>query len=219
MFTSSKIPNHLESVKFSGTEEKPVLQAAFYVTPVSYSLLYEVDDRIATHLFRREGKDHLPVAELAKTMLNLGDLGLHNLEIFPHDQAGGDDAGQLIAAGRITEVYCDKLFTDQPDWSLIWKVALPLDSHSLELARKYFKKTCFITLVKTQAELFEDDAHELTVSPDGDVESTLLIACGVCGTRAKYLGTDDSAWCGEHVRAAAGVHVRGIKYTGEAAVA
>jgi hypothetical protein len=157
VYKSDKIQNHLQSVKFGGDAEKATIQAAFYITPLPFDLLYEIDDRIAKQLFRREGGDHIPVAELGKTILNLGELGVHNIEIYPHDAEGADGAGQMIPGCTIGEVSTDKLFADNPNWSLIWKVTMPLDSNSLDLCRRFFKKDCFITLVKAQEELFDEE--------------------------------------------------------------
>lgn len=156
MYTSQKVQNHLQSVKLAGDAEKATIQVAFYITPLEYELLYEIDDRIAKNLFRKEGSDRFPVAELGKTILNLGELGTHNLEIFPHNAEGADGAGQMIPGCTIGEVFTDKLFSDNPNWSLIWKVTMPLDSNSLALCHKYYKKDCFITLVKAQGELLEE---------------------------------------------------------------
>jgi len=212
MYSSHKVENYLQSCKFSGEADKATLQCSFYITPVSYDLLYEVDERVAKQLFRREGTNHLPVSELGKTVLNLGELGIHNLELYPHSDEGADGAGQMVPGCRITEVFCDKLFADKPDWSLIWKVVLPLDAHSLDLVRKYYKKTAFITLVEAQQELFDTDDKKPIILSDAEVESGKEIFCGVCDAKAEYLGMDQSAWCGPHVNGAVGIQVRKIRY-------
>ena len=217
MFSSEKVKNYLQSVKLSGESDKATIQASFYITPLNYDILYEVDDRVARQLFHREGNGHTPVAELGKTVLNLGELGIHNLEIFPHSADGADGAGQMIAACRITEVCCDKLFSDKNDWSLIWKAILPLDSHSLGLMHKYFKKNCYITLVRAQEELFETDDSKPIILDDATVESVKVLLCESCKKTAVYLDANQSSWCADHVGAAVGVQVRKIKYASGAA--
>lgn len=218
MFSSEKVGNYLQSVKFAGKADAPKIRTDFYITPADYDLFYEVSDRIAKQIFRKEGGKYLPAQELGKTILNLGDQGLFNVEIFPHNAEGADGAGQMIPACTILEVWADHLFSDKPDWSLMWRVEMPLDSHSLTLVHKYFQKECFITLVKTQDELpFQADDKKPIVLSDAEVESGQIICCQVCTDRATYLGLDQSAWCDQHVSAAVGVQVRKIKYTGEAA--
>lgn len=216
MYKSEKVANHIESCKFTGTADKPLIQATFYVTPLKYDLLYEIDDRIAKTLFRKEGKDHVPVAELGKSVLNLGTIPAHNLEIFPHDQKGADDAGQMIPYATIGEVYCDKLFTDDPNWSLIWKASFGSDKHSIELLRTYFKKTCFITLVEAQQELIETKpkakSNGVTIIDDATVESPRDILCAVCNKLATYLAEDQSGFCDGDVSAAVGANVRRLVY-------
>lgn len=215
MYTSEKISNHLESVKFTGKGEGAGIECTFYVTPLSFDLCYEVDDVIAKHIFHRTA-DHSPVQELGRTNLNLGNLPIYNLEIFPHNVEGADGAGRMIAGCKVGAVYVDKLFADKPDWSLVWKVIVPLDKNSIELVMMYFKKTSFITLVKAQDTLVEesDGKPKPVVIDDATVECQQLMTCEVNNEeRALYLGSDGKAWCGEHVHAAMpDVKVRKIKY-------
>ena len=217
MFTSSKVKAFLQSAKFAGEEDKSVLDCAFYITPLSYDLLYEVSDRIAKQLFRREGSNHVPVSELGLTVLNVGELGSHNFEFYPHDQEAADGAGQMIPSCKIGKVTVDKLFTDDPNWSLIFKATLPLDSNSLALCHKYYKKTVYLTLERAQEALFETDDKKPIILSDADVESHKEILCAVCNSRATYLATDQAGYCDEHVKAAVGVQVRRIKYSEGAA--
>ena len=215
MFESEKLPHHVQSVKFSGDEETPSLIVAFYMTPVSHAIVYELSDRIAKQIFRREGKNEIPVAELGKTILNLGSIPAVNLEVFPHNQEGSDGSGQLIPGCKIGEVAVDKLFADSSDWSLIWKCTMPLDSNSLDLMRRYYRKTCFLTLVAVQDELFDagaDGKPKPIVLSDAEVECPVRMICQVCNETATYLGEDTSAWCDKDVRAAVGVKVRQIRY-------
>ncbi len=220
MFQSSKVKAFLQSCKFAGEEDKPALDVAFYITPLSYDLLYEVSDRIAKQLFRREGSNHVPVSELGLTVLNVGELGSHNFEFYPHDQKGADEAGQMIPSCKIGKVSVDKLFTDDPNWSLIFKVSLPLDSNSLALMHKYFKKNVFLTLEPVQDELFDaktDGKPKPVVLSDSEVECPKLMQCEACKTKATYLCDDTSAWCAEHVHAAPpNTKVRQVKYATEA---
>ena len=187
----------------------------FYITPVDFDLCYEISDRIAKQLFRKEGKEYFPSQELGKTILNVGELGSYNLEIFPNDTKAADDAGQMITGCKIVEIWVDHLFSDKPDWSLIWRAELPLDSHSLSLVHKYFQKQCFITMVKPQQELFETKEQAPVILSDATVEVGKPMLCIVCNAQALYLGEDQSAWCGEHVHMAVGVQVLKIIYTTE----
>ena len=153
MFETAKLLHYVQSVKFSGTDESPTLTVSFYITPVEHSIVYELSDRIAKHIFRREGKHEVPVSELGKTILKLGELPVMNLEIYPNPDEGADGNGQLIAGCRIGEVFVDKLFDDSNDWSLVWKCTMPLDSNSLDLMRRYYRKTLFLSLIAAQGEL------------------------------------------------------------------
>ena len=149
---------------------------------------------------------------IGKTMLNLGEIPAQNIEIFPHSEEGSDMAGQMIAGCKITEVFCDKLFADNPNWSLVWKAVLPLDSASLALCHKYYKKSCFITLVQSQEELFETDDKKPIILNDAEVECTKKMNCETCNENAVYLDANQQSWCGNHVGAAIGVQVRKIVY-------
>lgn len=218
LFQRKKVPTYIQSVKFSGDAEKSALQVAFYNTPLPYELLYEIDDRAARQLFRREGKDFTPVAELDDVTLKIGEPGVHNIEFYPHDAEGADGAGQMVAGCVIGKVECSKLFADKPDWSLIWHVTMPLDSHSCELLRKYYRQTAFLTLDLAQTDLgFQSDDKKVIVLDDATVESGKEIICQVCNQRATYLGMDQSGWCDNDVKAAVGIQVRKIKYVGDAA--
>ena len=171
MFKSKQVEHFLQSFKATGDADKPSVQVSMYVTPLNYDLLYEVDDRVAKQLFRKEGGNHVPVAEIDDVTLKLGEIGTFNLELYPHNQEGADGAGQMIPSCRITKVEASKLFADQEDWSLIWHAILPMDSHSLELLRKYYKKTCFVSLEPVQEELFETDDTKPIILDDATVES------------------------------------------------
>lgn len=210
---------HIESVKMTGTKDKPALQIALYKTPLPYELLYEIDDRVGKQLFRREGKDnYVPVAELDDVTLKIGELPAFNLAVYPHDADGADGAGQLITGVRVTKIEATKLFADKPDWTLICHAVLPMDSHTLELMRAYYKKTCFVSFEASQTELeLETDDKKPIILDDATVESGQVIQCQVCEERATFLGMDQSAFCDAHVRSAIGVQVRRIHYVGDAA--
>lgn len=211
MFTSEKQATHLQSFKSSGDADQPSLDLKLYITPLTYELAYEISDRIAKQLYRREGTNHVPVHELDDPTLILGELPPYNLELFPHAEADG--AGQMIAGCRIGKVQASKLFPDNPDWSLVFTVTAPMDSNSIALAHKYYRKTLFLTLVESQKELFETDDKKPIILDDATVESGKDILCVVCNARASYLAADQAGYCDEHVSAAVGVQVRRVKYT------
>ena len=220
MFKSTKIQHFVQSCKFAGDADKSTLQVAFYVTPLNFDLLYEVDDRVAKQLFRKEGGAYVPVAELDDATLKLGDIGAFNLELYPHAEEGSDGAGQMIPNCRITKVEASKLFTDKEDWSLIWHATIPMDSHSLELIRKYYKRTVFVTLEKIEEALFETDDKKPIILSDAEIkiDKDHPVWCSVCPGEitATYLASDQAGYCDPHVHAAVGVQVRKIVY-GDAA--
>lgn len=212
MFTSPKVEMFLQSCKFAGEEEKSSIEVSFYITPLTYDLLYEISDRIAKQLFRKAGSVYEPTQELGLTVLNIGEKPAYNLEFFPHNSEGSDGSGQMIPSCRIGKVSADKLFTDDPDWSLIFKAILPLDSHSLTLCHRYYKKKVFITFVEAEGTLFETDDTKPIILDDATVESGKDIICSVCNARAGYLAADQAGYCNDHVGSAVGIQVRRIKY-------
>lgn len=218
LFTSKKVEMFLQSCKFMGEEDKSNLDCSFYVTPLTYDLCYEVSDRIAKQLFRKAGSVYEPTQELGLTVLNIGETPAYNFELFPHGSEGSDGSGQMIPSCRIGKVSADKLFTDDPNWSLIFKAILPLSSHSLTLCHRYYKKKVFITFVEAEGTLFKtDDAKNLIFLDDATVESAKPLLCESCQKTAAYLDTNQASWCSDHVGAAVGTQVRKIKYSSGAA--
>ena len=213
MFTSEKIPCHLRSVKFKGDEEKGALECNFYITPLTYDLAYELSDRIAKQLFHKQGSVYAPIQEFGLTVLNLGEIDMQNMELYPHDDNGADGSGRMIPACTIGKVSVDKLDEESPDWSLIFQVSMPLDSNSLELCNRYYRKTVLITMEPAQEGLFDAAPKKPIILDDAEVEFFNEIFCTMCNKRAHYLGVDQSAWCALHVKAAVGIQVRKITYS------
>lgn len=161
MFKSTKIPCYVKSCKMGGDADSPTLHAKFCITPARYSLIAELSERIADQLFSKEGAEEMPVQELGLTVLNLGGQGVLNAEIYPHAEASSDGAGQMIAGVKIGKISVDKVIPEDPNWSLIFEVIMPLDSVSLELMRKYYNRTLHLTLLSSQEKLFNDDVPQL----------------------------------------------------------
>ena len=217
MFSSPKIECFVQSVKFSGKADEAELKVKFYITPLKALLAQELSESVCDQLFYKQGpSEFLPYQETTNIQINLGDIEMQNLELYPHAKEGADGAGQLIQNVTIGKIHAEKLFPDSPDWSLIFEAIMPKNSHSLQLMDKYYQHKVWITMQPVQQQLFDEPKSDQKVTKEGEVESGKIIYCAICNEKSAWLANDSSAYCNKHVKGAAGLTVRKIRYSKEA---
>jgi hypothetical protein len=196
MFRTPKVKSYLQSVKFQGKEDNPLLQLTFYITPIPYELATEVSPRMADRLFRKGIDDKwAPSQELGSTRFTLGTIPMQSMEWHPAGEGTMEfDAGVMTQGVSINAIGALRLFADSPDITLAIVCELPLDSLVVELARKYYRKNVFLTMADMQAELFVSTEN----MPPGDAK------CLECGEPASWIDTEKDFFCGDHVRKARG---------------
>ncbi len=197
MFRSPRVKSYLQSASFQGKEDGPLMRLTFYITPITFDLATEVSPRLADRLFRKGTDDKwAPASELGNSRFVLGSLPMQSFEWHPAGEGALDfDAGVLTQGISITGIFALHLFADSPDITLAITCEMPLDSHIVELARKYYRRSVWLTMADMQAELFPQ-AEPGIVNPNAK--------CLHCGEPARWIDSEKDFFCQKDVRKAKG---------------
>ncbi len=198
MFKTPKVKAYLQAASWQGKEDDPKQRMTFYITPISFELAEEVSPKLADRLFRKDpntGK-WMPARELGNGRFDLGTLPLQTMEWHP----AGDgvleyDAGVLVQGVTITAISALHLFADSDDTTLAIVCEVPLDAHIVDLARRYYRKSVWITMADMQAPLFNDANQGIDVAN---------AKCTECGKPSRWVDSEKDFWCVDHPRLARG---------------
>ncbi len=181
MFRSPKVEVFMQNAELAGDADDMSVRLTFYITPIRHLLAAEISPDMAKQLFHPDASgDMKPVLVMPNCKFDIGTIPLQQMELYPSDLAEMDDKGVILKPAQISNLAARKLFPDDPNYTLEFRVEVPKDQLSVEMMSKYFKKKLYISFDQLQKEL-----------PKGD--------CSWCDDNAIASGEDKFA-CQKHLK-------------------
>ncbi len=159
MFKTPKIAAYIQKASLEGKEDKQMVRFQIYITPILHALACEVSPAIADRLFKSDASGTpQPISEIDSVEFDIGTVNLQTMAMYPSDDPAMDEHGVLLMAVQISHICAEKLFPDDPKFSLIFRAELPKDDLSFAMMGKYFKRKVFLTFETMQLQLPTSDA-------------------------------------------------------------
>lgn len=191
MFTTNT-PCYLKEARFTDDRTDAVVKATFFITPVSYSIAKEIDEKIADAIFRTSGPEHLPRLEVSKQDF-VYQSEPHEMHYRLHEDLESNSG--MIPVVQVTSLRVFRLFTEDNGFTLAFDVMFPI--HDKELA--WF----FISRIRKQMILsFKILQEKLPLSSDKKIMCETCNAPAVSKTKngETYVCGDCSvAWVGDEL--------------------
>lgn len=190
MFTTENVEVYLKSAILDTDGEKRIAKVKFHKTPIDYDLAREISPQVAGRLFHGSNGETnpAPVLEMTKAefLLNIPKQSMS----FIRDP-GFSTKKSLVESAEIVSVSAQKLFADNPNFSLIFTVAFEITDKSIlqDLVELLHEKV-FITFRPMQGELFEGKP----------TDPVMLLLCRLCDApNPEFVTTDGRfAYCFKH---------------------
>lgn len=186
MFEQPKFPVFMQKASIEGRKEDKVIRFVFYVTPVSHVLATQLSPDVAKLLFVPDGAGMMnPNPVLENPDFNVGTIPLQRMYLHPSDDEKMDGHGVLLDRAKLSHFCAKRLFADDPNYTLEFRVEVPKDELSVDMMAKYYDEKCFLTFEAMQLEL-----------PEG---TSLALACTWCDDPAVASDKADFA-CQKHAK-------------------
>lgn len=199
MFETPKFSVFMQKASIEGRKEEKVIRFVFYVTPITHVLATQLSPDVAKLLFVPDGHGAMnPNPVLENPDFNVGSIPLQRMYLHPSDDEKMDGHGVLLDRAKLSHFSAKRLFADDPNYTLEFRVEVPKDELSVNMMSKFYDEKLFLT--------FEAMQNELPLSKG---------KCGHCDDPAVAQDSKDSFLCGKHVKKGKG----DIRYFGTAETA
>ena len=188
MFESENVSVFLQQLKFTFDDDEIVAHGTFYITPISHSLAYEVDPKLAEDLFRKRGIEYVPRAEVPAMNFDL-KLPAQSMTYAVHQDIPSGRG--LIPHVAIAKIRAFRLFAESNDYTLAFDCQFPCnDKEMVWQMLNRGKKPLLVTFRPLQADLDFPKPEPL---------------CEICSNPAVYrTKPGKSLACAEHIAAYVG---------------
>jgi hypothetical protein len=158
MFKTPKIAAYIQKASLEGKEDKQLVRFLIYITPITHTLACEVAPAIGDRIFKSDASGTpQPISEIDCVEFDIGTVDLQTMAMYPVADPAMDDHGVLLKAVQISHIRAEKLFPDDPKFTLIFRAELPKDDLSFGMMGKYFRQKVFLTFETMQRELGMSD--------------------------------------------------------------
>ncbi len=197
MFQTARVGCFLNSFGSHGEAEEKELRLTFFILPIPQNLAAEISPKLADRLFRSNGDEWEPAREIGKTTFANITVPMQNVDFYslPEDLGAGFDKSRVENAA-ISGLRASR--TEGMAHRLEFEMVIPMDEHTINLVKRYYKSTCFLTMEAVQRELtvVVSEAH-------AELHSDLQdIADGPADGKSAAAGKDDESDDASHINRA-----------------
>lgn len=156
MFSSQNVPCILSNFSGHGDDaENKEVKLVFHVAPITHELAMEVSPRLADRLFRHntiaiDVPEWEPAREMPKASFSTIQIQMQNITFrgLPDEKKGA-----MVPSAAISNLRAARAFPESTDFRLEFDVVVPMDDVAMELIRKFYKSTCFLSMEQVQREI------------------------------------------------------------------
>lgn len=128
MFNSPNVSAFLQNLKLTADGDDVLARGTFYITPIYYALAHEVDAHLADRLFRKQGVDWKPCAEVPTIGFDI-KVDPCSLAYAVHTEV--QSGRGLIPHVAIDKIRAFKLFADDPNFTLAFDCQFRCDDQAV----------------------------------------------------------------------------------------
>lgn len=154
MFETPKFSVFMQKASIEGRKEGKVIRFLFYITPITHVLATQLSPEVAKLLFVPDGSGKMnPNSVLEDPDFNVGTIPLQRMYLHPSDDPAMDHLGAMLDRAELSHFGATKLFPDDPNYTLMFRVEVPKDELSVTLMSKYYDEKVYLTFEPMQKEL------------------------------------------------------------------
>lgn len=152
MFSTARVGCFLNNFGGHGEAEEKELKLVFFISPIPQNLAAEISPKLADRLFRSNGDEWEPAKEISKASFASVSIPMQHVNFFslPEGQGAGFDNSRVENCA-ISGLRASR--TEGLDFRLEFDMVVPMDEITINLVKRYYKSTCFLTMETSQREL------------------------------------------------------------------